>query len=366
MTITNTFNVLSDIEASTGLKVSYEKTTMYRIGSLSNTNAHLFTLHKVHWANDFVNTLGVDISSNPNVWDHNIKTVIAKLKVVSKMWYHRCMTLMGKVEIVNALMGSLFVYKLQVLQLLNRKMVKEIEDTIHDFIWNGKREKIPLSTLQARKEDGGLGLINIELKHHSLTCAWVLDCKNNAQIANLATAMLNVDNINEVWMYNLNGNDCKTVFPGNSFWHEVVCIWHEYRFHDPQNKENVEKQSIWNNSHIKVNDRVLNYKAWRSKDVKFVCQLFDDCGNTLSYEMFKTQTGISVNWLDFQTVICAIPIHWLFFVRNPGRNYAYAYVSLQLRVQNAVPAQPCVGKLGISLVLLNFLHCNFRLWFKTP
>ena len=37
------------------------------------------------------------------------------------------------------------------------------------------------------------------------------------------------------------------------------------------------------------------------------------------------------------------------------------YVSLRLRVQNVVPAQPCVGKLGISLVLLNFLHCNFRL-----
>ena len=36
------------------------------------------------------------------------------------------------------------------------------------------------------------------------------------------------------------------------------------------------------------------------------------------------------------------------------------YVSLHLRMQNAVPAQPCVGKLEISLVLLNFLHCNFR------
>ena len=43
-----------------------------------------------------------------------------------------------------------------------------------------------------------------------------------------------------------------------------------------------------------------------------------------------------------------------------------AYVSLRLHMQNAVPAQPCVGKLGISLVLLNFLHCNFTLWFETP
>ena len=41
-------------------------------------------------------------------------------------------------------------------------------------------------------------------------------------------------------------------------------------------------------------------------------------------------------------------------------------VSLRLRVQNAVSAQPCVGKFRISLVLLNFLHCNFRLWFETP
>ena len=45
---------------------------------------------------------------------------------------------------------------------------------------------------------------------------------------------------------------------------------------------------------------------------------------------------------------------------------SHPYVSLRLRLQNAAPAQPCVGELGISLVLLNFLHCNFRLWFKTP
>ena len=42
------------------------------------------------------------------------------------------------------------------------------------------------------------------------------------------------------------------------------------------------------------------------------------------------------------------------------------YVSFRLYVQNAVSAQPCVGKFRISLVLLNFLHCNFRLWFETP
>ena len=48
------------------------------------------------------------------------------------------------------------------------------------------------------------------------------------------------------------------------------------------------------------------------------------------------------------------------------RQGKFTYVSLRLPVQNAVPAQPCVGKIQISLVLFNFLHCNFRSWFETP
>ena len=43
-----------------------------------------------------------------------------------------------------------------------------------------------------------------------------------------------------------------------------------------------------------------------------------------------------------------------------GKVLSDQYVSLRLRVQNAVSPQPCVGKFRISLVLLNFLHCNFR------
>ena len=53
-------------------------------------------------------------------------------------------------------------------------------------------------------------------------------------------------------------------------------------------------------------------------------------------------------------------------ILNFFQHLQHTYVSLQLRMQNAVSTQPCVGKLGISLVLLNFLDCNFRLWFKTP
>ena len=38
--------------------------------------------------------------------------------------------------------------------------------------------------------------------------------------------------------------------------------------------------------------------------------------------------------------------------------YCNLYIRFQLNVQNAVSPQPCGRKLGISLVLLNFLGCN--------
>ena len=43
----------------------------------------------------------------------------------------------------------------------------------------------------------------------------------------------------------------------------------------------------------------------------------------------------------------------------------YAYIcTISVTCVNAVSAQPCVGKLQISHVLLNFLGCNFGWWFK--
>ena len=51
--------VLSQIEANIGLRVSYDKTTLYRIGSLSKTSARLYTAQDFKWSNDDIHVLGV-------------------------------------------------------------------------------------------------------------------------------------------------------------------------------------------------------------------------------------------------------------------------------------------------------------------
>ena len=168
------------------------------------------------------------------------------------------MSLIGKTTVINSLMASLFVYKLQVLPVLDTNLVETIEKVIIDFIWKGKKVKIPLTTLQRSKEDGGLGLVNIKVRHEALLCNWVKDAIECEQIRNLAEYHLGrLVREGRIWQLNLNQKDSVCLFNGNSFWHSLIHMWHEYSYHEPQNKIKVLKQNIWYNSLIKTQGKPL-------------------------------------------------------------------------------------------------------------
>ena len=84
--IDNVFAILSGIENNTGLCISYEKTTTYRVGLLANTDAKLITPRKINWSNDYINTLGVDLYNDTELREQNLTDIVNKMQVISKMW----------------------------------------------------------------------------------------------------------------------------------------------------------------------------------------------------------------------------------------------------------------------------------------
>ena len=58
------FRIVKEFENQSGFKISYDKTTVYRIGSLKNSDAKLYTENDIKWTNDAVNVLGVNVSGN--------------------------------------------------------------------------------------------------------------------------------------------------------------------------------------------------------------------------------------------------------------------------------------------------------------
>ena len=154
-----------------GFTVSYDKTTMYRIGSLRHSNAQMYDLDQFKWSNEDITVLGVTVA-HEDIVDKNYQSIIQKTSKTLNAWYNRGLSLIGKVQVVNTLVASLFVYKMMVLPIIPRPIEKRIDNMIREFLWGGKKAKIAYATLQNSKEDGGLCLVNLSKKDMALKTTW--------------------------------------------------------------------------------------------------------------------------------------------------------------------------------------------------
>ena len=129
-------------EKSTGMKISYEKTAIYRIGSLRNSDAKFMSTRKVYWTNDPVNILGIFLSHDYEEYVKlNLDPLMEKSKMLLDIWKLRELSLFGKIQVVNSLIASMYVYKMTVLPTLPPSVLGQIESSIKSFIWDGKKSQ---------------------------------------------------------------------------------------------------------------------------------------------------------------------------------------------------------------------------------
>ena len=93
----------------------------------------------------------------------NYNEIIAKQKLLNS-WIHRGLTLIGRILVVNTLAGSLFVYKMAILENISSKIVDKFYDIIHKLLWDGGNAKVPSEVLFCDKSAGGLRLVNLRKK----------------------------------------------------------------------------------------------------------------------------------------------------------------------------------------------------------
>ena len=91
-------NTLDEFQHNSGLKLNYDKSSVYRIRSLKNTMARLYTNATLQWTNNPVNILGVQISNDQsfNLF-YNYESMAKRLRTILSSWEHRGLKLLGKV-----------------------------------------------------------------------------------------------------------------------------------------------------------------------------------------------------------------------------------------------------------------------------
>ena len=316
------FEELDKFRLQSGFTVSYDKTTLYRIGSLRHSDAQKYGMDQYAWSNKDISVLGVTIS-HEDIVEKNFESIVEKTKRVLNAWYNRNLSLIGKIQIVNTLVASLYVYKMMVLPTMTKNMFKKIDNIIREYIWAGKKSKIAFSILQNSKYEAGLNLVNLQRKDIALKSTWPQILHQEAEYSKIVYSIMKVTPLDDnIWRCNLDPKDIGKIKLGSKFWEDTLRSWCEYNYYGTKREEN---QIIWFNSMIKIGGKPIFWKDVYNRGLVYIHQLFEECTFKTELQVFNEfgltvlrynslKTAISRQWINFfettpKCVFCPIPPH---------------------------------------------------------
>ena len=227
--LTAIFEELEKFRLQSGFCISYDKTVLYRIGSLRHSDACLYSMDQVAWSNEDITVLGVQIAHD-NLVQKNYESVQTKVKSVLNSWENRGLTLWGKVLIVNTLVASLFVYKMMVLPSIPDYVVRNIEGMIKRYLWGQGTARVAFEILKNPTQLGGLNLVNLKMKDKSLKATWPQILSKEEDYAKIVHGIIHPKLGWNIWRISLKPEHVKYLSINSIFWKQVLEAWCEFNY----------------------------------------------------------------------------------------------------------------------------------------
>ena len=260
ITLESTISTLAVIEANTGLTINYDKTLIYRTGSLANSNAKIYTSREFNWTNEPFNMLGVTIANDMReCTTNNFENVITKMQATMDKWMNRQLTIMGRILILNTLCESLFVYKLTVLSDINAAMIQKIDKISTNFLWKGKKARIAKETLKASKSNAGLRMFDISKKQTALKVQWFVKATKKSFYKSCFFDSIQLPETDFTFLCNLHSKDCELYGDRNDFWCQVLMHWCDVTFTEPQTLDELLPTVLWFNSCVRIKNKPIYF-----------------------------------------------------------------------------------------------------------
>ena len=95
------------------------------------------------------------------------------------------------------------------------------------------------------------------------------------------------------------------------FYKQVLEAWYKVYSEKPKNVEEFLNEVIWNNKHIMVDSRPLNYKKWIDIGIVQIKDLISCEGKILSIRELKDIFHINVSPMEYNFRVSALPKDWL-------------------------------------------------------
>ena len=318
-------HLFKQFQKFTGLSVNYDKTEILRIGSIRNTDAKFVSTLPLKWSDGPVKILGFQIENTlQKTTVTNYNNAVTKMDAITQLWSNRSLTMLGRAQIINVLIMGQFIFRLACLPTPDKNVLNQYVRKVRSFIWNNKKARISYLKLIQPVHLGGIKLADLKCRDTSI------------KVASVKRLIINSDEslsfLREAWHYfcdvplerlelcNIDPKEIKNYTKHESIVQSMIYAWCVVTFNSPQNKEDVLKQSMWYNTHIKVMNKVIVNQKLIEKGIVNLSHIFNKAtGTWFTYDDFCTKYGSNlINFLDYLTLTKNIPKTWKQLLKLTG------------------------------------------------
>ena len=293
-----TIEILNTFEAASGLSLNKHKTKVMWIGRYKERKDSLCTEENLDWVFDgYFKYLGIDFSGDlHDMVDHNFYTQILHINSQMTLWLKRSLTVFGRIIVVKSLLVSKLNYLFLSLPNPSDEIMKLLQKSFFEFIWNHKPDKISRKQMIQPYHLGGAKMIDIYSHVHSLKISWMR-----------RYFFGNIDSFIDNLMHTFMPKNCQlnptfgdvhflrlSIGATNPFWKNVFLA---YSILQSKSFRDISCQPLWFNSHIQVNNVCVFYRSWYEKGIICINDLLDEDGTFLSLNEFKLKYQITtIHW----------------------------------------------------------------------
>lgn len=256
---------------ASGAKVNIEKSEIMSIGGVNVEGRDIpFKIAK-----EYMKILGINIGVNDKeARDATWTGILNKIKQVLQFWKLRELGLGGKVVVVNSLILTKCNYVIGAIDMPDW-VLNDLKETVSTFLWGGKGVLISAKTLIADNKEGGLNLIDVNVKRKAIRFKvikkFLYDKVDYGWKGFMKEFLSKSSGCGEEGIFMaLKSTMIENVPP---FYKEVFCAWAELLQnveYECQNINQIHKQPIFLNTKIRMKRRMFYNRLYMKAGIRQV------------------------------------------------------------------------------------------------
>ena len=110
--------------------------------------------------------------------------------------------------------------------------------------------------------------------------------------------------------------DIKYVHVHSPFYRQVLEFWYALYSREPESLSNIANFVLWDNKFILVDDKPVHFENWCARGIRYVGNILNGEGYILSKEELENKNNVRIKQMEYNSLIHAIPKHWLHHVKG--------------------------------------------------